>query len=142
MIPSTSLADCRMLELPRIERPQGSLTPVEGESDVPFELARVYYFYDIPGGEARGGHAHVELKQVIVAVMGSFDVVLDDGSERRTFRLERAYHGLYVPPMIWRQLEGFSSGGIGVVLASRPFAEEDYIRDYETFRVRKVGASP
>lgn len=131
-----------MLELPRIERPQGSLTPVEGESDVPFELARVYYFYDIPGGEARGGHAHVELKQVIVAVMGSFDVVLDDGSERRTFRLERAYHGLYVPPMIWRQLEGFSSGGIGVVLASRPFAEEDYIRDYETFRVRKVGASP
>lgn len=142
MIPSTSLADCRMLELPRIERPQGNLTPVEGENDVPFELARVYYFYDIPGGEARGGHAHVELKQVIVAVMGSFDVVLDDGSERRTFRLERAYHGLYVPPMIWRELEGFSSGGIGVVLASRPFAEEDYIRDYETFRVRKVGASP
>jgi hypothetical protein len=138
---STSLADCRMLDLPRIERQQGSLTPVEGENDVPFALARVYYFYDIPGGEGRGGHAHVELEQVIVAVMGSFDVILDDGSERQTFRLARAYHGLYVPPMIWRELEGFSSGGIGVVLASQPFAERDYIRDHETFRAHKLRVS-
>jgi hypothetical protein len=128
-----------MLELRRIERPPGNLTPVEELHDVPFALARVYYFYDIPGGEVRGGHAHIELEQVIVAVMGSFDVVLDDGSERRSFRLERAYHGLYVPPMIWRELEGFSSGGIGVVLASRPFAERDYVRDFETFRARKLG---
>lgn len=133
----TSLADCRMLELPRIERPEGNLTPVESEREVPFTLARVYYFYDIPGGETRGGHAHRQLEQAIVAVMGAFQVVLDDGSRRRTFRLDRAYHALYIPPMIWRELEGFSSGGIGVVLASLPFSEEDYIRDYEQFREHK-----
>jgi hypothetical protein len=137
-VTDTSLNDCRLLELPRIERPQGNLTPVEGERDVPFALARVYYFYDIPGGEARGGHAHRELEQVIVAVMGSFDVVLDDGSERRTFRLDRAYVGLYVPSMIWRELEGFSSGGVGVVLASEPYIEDDYIRDYHAFQTRKL----
>jgi WxcM-like, C-terminal len=136
----TSLADCRILALPRIERPQGNLTPVEGERDVPFPLARVYYFYDIPGGETRGGHAHRRLEQVIFAVMGSFDVVLDDGSQRRPFRLDRAYRGLYVPPMIWRELEGFSSGGIGVVLASQPYAEDDYIRDYDQFRSQKLEA--
>ncbi len=135
----TSLADCRVLQLPRIERPQGNLTPIHGERDVPFPLARVYLFYDVPGGETRGGHAHLELEQVIVAVMGSFEVVLDDGLGRRAFRLERAYQGLYVPPMIWREIEGFSSGGIGVVLASQRFAEEDYIRDYERFRMRKAG---
>jgi hypothetical protein len=107
---------------------------------VPFALARVYYFYDIPGGETRGGHAHVQLEQVIIAVMGSFDVVLDDGSDRQTFRLDRAYRGVYVPPMIWRELEGFSSGGIGVVLASEPYREEDYIRDYDQFRAQKLKA--
>lgn len=133
----TSLADCRLLELPRIERPQGNLTPVEGEREVPFELARVYYFYDIPGGERRGGHAHSRLEQVIIAAMGSFDVVLDDGSGRQTFRLDRAYRGLYIPPMIWRELEGFSSGGIGVVLASQPYSEDDYIREYDRFQAQK-----
>jgi hypothetical protein len=136
----TSVADCRLLELPRIERPQGNLTAVEGGREVPFSLARVYYFYDIPGGEGRGGHAHRELEQVIVAVMGSFDVVLVDGSSRSTFRLDRAYRGLYVPQMIWRELEGFSSGGIGVVLASEEYAEEDYIRDYDQFRLHKSGS--
>lgn len=136
----TSLADCRVIELKRIERPQGNLTPVEGDRDVPFPLARVYYFYDIPGGESRGGHAHRQLEQVIVAVMGSFDVVLDDGSESKVFRLDRGYRGLYVPPMIWREIEGFSSGGIGVVLASEPYAEDDYIRDYERFCAHKRGA--
>src|SRR5205085_5312457 len=110
---TTSVADCQMLELPRIERQQGNLTPVEADQDVPFALARVYYFYDIPGGAARGGHAHRSLEQVIVAVMGSFEVVVDDGSGRQAFRLDRAYRGLYIPPMIWRELEGFSSGGIG-----------------------------
>lgn len=127
-----------MLALRRIERPQGNLTPVEAERDVPFALARVYYFYDIPGGETRGGHAHHQLEQVIIAVTGAFDVVLDDGSRRRAFRLDRAYRGLYVPPMIWRELEGFSSGAIGVVLASEPYAEDDYIRDYERFRGLKL----
>ena len=137
---ATSLEDCTLLELPRIERPQGNLTPVESERDVPFPLQRVYYFYDIPGGEARGGHAHRQLQQVIVAVMGSFEVVLDDGRSRRSFRLDRGYRGLYVPPGIWRELEGFSSGGIGVVLASHPFDEDDYIRDYERFRIEKQEA--
>jgi WxcM-like, C-terminal len=127
-----------MLELPRVERPQGNLTPVEGERNVPFSLARVYYFYDIPGGETRGGHAHLQLEQVIVAVMGSFDVVLDDGRRRRAFRLERAYRGLYIPSMIWRELQGFSSGGIGVVLASQHFTEDDYIRNYDAFRAHKL----
>jgi hypothetical protein len=140
-VSGTSLADCRVVDLPRIERPQGNLTPIEGQRDVPFELARVYFFYDIPGGATRGGHAHRELEQLIVAVIGSFEVVLDDGSRRRAFRLERAYHGLYVPPMIWREIEGFSSGGIGVVLASHYFAEDDYIRDYETFRAVKLDAA-
>jgi dTDP-4-dehydrorhamnose 3,5-epimerase-like enzyme len=136
----TSLSDCRMLDLPRIERPEGNLTPVEGQREVPFALSRVYYFYDIPGGAARGGHAHRQLEQVIVAVMGAFDVVLDDGSRREVFRLSRAYRGLYVPRMIWRELENFSSGGIGVVLASQPYAEEDYVRDYDRFRDQKQEA--
>jgi hypothetical protein len=136
----TSLDDCRLVDLPRIERSEGNLTPVEGEREVPFPLARVYYFYDIPGGAGRGGHAHRELEQVIVAVMGSFDVVLDDGNSRATVRLDRAYRGLYLPRMIWRELAGFSSGGIGVVLASQRFSEDDYVRDYERFRAEKRGA--
>jgi hypothetical protein len=108
---------------------------------VPFSLARVYYLYDIPGGATRGGHAHRECEEVIVAVMGSFDVVLDDGARREVFRLDRGYCGVYVAPMIWRELEGFSSGGIGVVLASEEYVEDDYIRDYERFRTYKRQAA-
>lgn len=108
-----------------------------GGQEVPFSLARIYYLYDVPGGQARGGHAHRRLQQLMVAVMGSFEVVLDDGRDRATFRLDRAYHGLYVAPMIWRELQEFSSGGICVVLASQTFAEDDYIRDYEQFRQEK-----
>ena len=135
---STSLGDCRILELARYERPEGNITPVEGGREVPFTLERVYYFYDIPGGEARGGHAHRLLEQVIVAVTGSFDVMLDDGSRRERFRLDRAYRGLYVPTMIWRELDSFSSGVVGLVLASQPFSESDYIRDYDGFRAEKA----
>jgi WxcM-like, C-terminal len=137
----TSLADCRVLELRRIERPEGNITPVEGERDVPFALERVYYFYDIPGGEARGGHAHRVLEQVIVAVTGSFDVLLDDGTQRQRFRLDRPYRGLYIPPLIWRELDDFSSGVVGVVLASHPFSEPDYIREHDRFRSEKLGAA-
>ena len=129
----TTIDDCRELELPRIVRAQGSITPIEGGNHVPFEIARVYYLYDVPGGESRGGHAHKELLQLMVSVMGSFDVVLDDGSRRRRVSLNRGYRGLYLPNLIWRELENFSSGAICVVLASQPYQENEYIREYSGF---------
>jgi WxcM-like, C-terminal len=124
----------RMIALPRISRPEGNITPVEGGRDIPFEIARVYYLYDIVGGASRGGHAHRALEQLIVATMGGFTVVLDDGDRRREFPLRRSYEGLYVPPMLWREITDFTSGGVCVVLASLPYDEADYIRDYEEFR--------
>ncbi len=135
----TTVADCLVLELPRIAEREGSITPVESEREVPFPIERVYYFYDIPGGERRGGHAHRLLEQLIVPAIGSFEVVLDDGSTRRTVRLDRAYRGLYIPTMIWRELQAFSSGGIGIVLASTLYDEADYIWDYDEFRAAKIG---
>lgn len=129
----STVDDCRFLELPRMQSAAGSITPVEGGREVPFAIERVYYLYDVPGGESRGGHAHRALQQLIVAVMGSFDIVLDDGASRRTVRLDRAYQGLYVPRLIWRELINFSSGGICMVLASQPYEEADYIRDYTEF---------
>src|SRR5205085_5201623 len=124
----TTASDCQLLELPRIERPEGNLTPVEGGATIPFQIARVYYIYDVVAGSDRGGHAHRNLEQVIVAAMGGFTVVLDDGRERREVELNRAYHGLYVPHMIWRELVNFTSGAVCVCLASLPFDEADYIR--------------
>lgn len=129
----TTINDCRIIDLPRISARQGNITPVERLKTIPFDIKRVYYLYDVPGGETRGGHAHKGLHQLIVSVMGSFDVILDDGKERKTVSLNRAYYGLYVPPMIWRELENFSSGGICLVLASQLYAEDDYIRDYTLF---------
>jgi WxcM-like protein len=130
----TSVDDCLLLDLPKIFMPQGSITPLEGGSDiVPFEIARVFYLYDVVGGALRGGHAHKELKQLIVAVMGGFTVSLWDGQMRREVQLNRAYQGLYVPPTIWTDLLNFSSGAVSVVLASRVFDEADYIRDREAF---------
>ncbi len=129
----TTVNDCKLIDLPKITARQGNITPVEGNKDIPFDVERVYYLYDVPGGESRGGHAHKELQQLIVSVMGSFDVVLNDGQKKKTVALNRAYYGLYVPKMIWRELENFSSGGICLVLASMPYAEDDYIRDYKTF---------
>jgi hypothetical protein len=129
----TTIDDCRELDLPRIVRAQGSITPIEGGKHVPFEIARMYYLYDVPGGESRGGHAHKELLQLMVSVMGSFDVVLDDGSRRRRVSLNRGYRGLYLPNLIWRELENFSSGAICVVLASQPYQENEYIREYSGF---------
>lgn len=125
--------DCKLIAMPKITARQGNITPVEGNKDIPFDIERVYYLYDVPGGESRGGHAHKELQQLIVSVMGSFDVVLNDGQKKKTVTLNRAYYGLYVPRMIWRELENFSSGGICLVLASIPYDENDYIRDYDTF---------
>lgn len=139
MIVRPKVDDCRLVDLSRILHPQGSVTPVEGGVHVPFEIARVYYLYDVPGGASRGGHAHRELQQLIVAALGSFDVVLDDGRRSRTVSLNRAYVGLYMPRLIWRDLVNFSSGAICLVLASLPFDEHDYLRDYSDFRTA-VGA--
>jgi hypothetical protein len=125
-----SLQDCRLIDLPKIADPRGNLTFIEGGRHVPFNIARVYYLYDVPGGAERGGHAHKALHQLIVAMSGSFDVVLRDAAAERRFHLNRSYYGLYVCPMIWRELDNFSSGSVCMVLASNLYDESDYYRDY------------
>lgn len=129
----SGLDQCRLVQLPKISDPRGNLTFVEGRQHLPFDIARVYYLYDVPAGETRGGHAHRQLEQLLVAVAGSFDVVLDDGVQRSRVALNRPYVGLYVPRMVWRELENFSSGSVCLVMASRPFEEEDYYREYPAF---------
>jgi GT2 family glycosyltransferase len=128
-----------VIELPRITDARGNLTFVEGGSHLPFDIQRVYYLYDVPGGEARGGHAHRRLESLVIAASGSFEVVLDDGHERRSFFLNRSWHGVYIPPMTWRELHDFSSGSVCLVLASRPYEEDDYLRDYDSFRREATG---
>lgn len=123
----------QMLQLPIIKDVRGNLTFIENERHVPFEIKRVYYLYDVPGGAERGGHAHRKLKQFIIAASGSFDVVLYDGRFRQRFHLNRSYFGLYVPSMVWRELDNFSSGAVCLVLASEFFDESDYIRDIVEF---------
>ena len=135
-----SLEHCGVVELPRIQDRRGNLTFVEGGRHVPFDIQRVYYLYDVPGGAERGCHGHFKLRQLIVAMSGSFDVVLDDGKRRARYHLNRSDTGLYVCPMIWRELDNFSSGSVCLVLASEPYDEADYLRDYETFR--HAGAHP
>jgi WxcM-like, C-terminal len=125
---------CRVMGMPRIQDPRGNLTFIEASRHVPFDFKRVYYLYDVPGGSERGGHAHRGLHQFIIAMSGSFDVVLDDGQFRQKFHLNRSYYGLYICPMIWRELDNFSSGSVSMVLASDFFDETDYIRDYDEFR--------
>jgi hypothetical protein len=124
---------CRLIELPIVADARGNLTFIEGSRHVPFDIARVYYLYDVPGGAERGGHAHRELNQFIVAMSGSFDVVLDDGRNRVRHHLNRSYFGLYIPNMIWRELDNFSSGSVCLVLASEIFLESDYYRDYHEY---------
>lgn len=130
----TSRVDlCRIISLPKIQDARGNLSFVESEEHVPFPIKRVYYLYDVPGGETRGGHAHLGLQQFVIAMSGSFDVVLDDGRQKKRFSLTRAYYGLYIPTMVWRVLENFSSGSVCLVLASEHYKSEDYIRDYDAF---------
>jgi WxcM-like, C-terminal len=129
----TRLDACRILELPRVQDPRGNLTFIEGGDHVPFEIRRVYYLYDVPGGAERGGHAHRELEQFVIAMSGSFDVVLKDGVTERRIHLNRSYYGLYISPMVWRELDNFSSGSVCLVLASQHFDESDYYRDYEEY---------
>jgi dTDP-4-dehydrorhamnose 3,5-epimerase-like enzyme len=128
-----ALSDCRIIDLPKISNPSGNLTFVEGKHHVPFDIRRVYYVYDVPGGAQRGGHAHKDLHQLIIAMSGSFDVVLDDGKDKERFHLNRSYNGLYVCPMIWREIDNFSSGSVLMVLASNRYEEDDYYRDYAEF---------
>lgn len=128
-----SLKDCKLIDLPKISDPRGNLTFVEGGIHIPFDIKRAYYLYDVPGGAERGGHAHKDLYQLIIAMSGSFDIVLDDGHENKRFHLSRSYYGLYVCPMIWREMDNFSSGAVCLVLASNRYDESDYYRNYEDF---------
>ena len=128
-----SLEECQLIELPRINDPRGNLTFIEGARHIPFEIKRVFYLYDVPGGASRAGHALKQCHQLILANAGSFDVVLDDGFERRRFCLNRSYFGLYVPPLLWREIENFSYGSVCTVLASELYDEADYFRTYQDF---------
>lgn len=135
---TSNIYECSIIELPQITNRAGNITPVTSSNEVPFDIKRVYYLYDVPSGESRGGHAHRELQQLIIAASGSFDVVLDDGKIKKTVSLNRPNYGLYIMPGIWRDLTNFSSGSVLLVLASQLYTESDYIRDYDEFlRVKK-----
>ena len=125
--------DCSVVELPKNENRAGNITPVHGNLNIPFGIKRVFYSYDIPGGEARGAHAHRECHQLLIAASGSFEVVLDDGINKRTILLNRPFYGLHIPPGIWASEQGFSSGSVCLVLASHCYEESDYIRDYDKY---------
>lgn len=128
-----SIKNCNIIELPKIGDPRGSLTFVEAGRHIPFDIRRVYYLYDVPGGAERGGHAHKALQQLIIAISGSFDIHLDDGHDKKSIHMNRSYSGLYVCPMIWREMDNFSSGAVCMVLASDYYDELDYYRDYNQF---------
>ena len=128
-----TIDDCRLIDLPKITDPRGNLTFIEGLRHIPFAIARAYYLYDVPGGAERGGHAHKNLRQLMIALSGSFDVILDNGRAKSRVHLDRPYKGLYIGQMIWRELDNFSSGSVCMVLASNLYDEDDYYRDYETY---------
>ena len=125
---------CKIIDLPKIADPRGNLTFIEGGRHVPFEIKRAYYLYDVPGGAERGGHAHKDLHQLIIAMSGSFDIVLDDGREKKRFHLNRSYYGLYVPNMVWRDLENFSTNSLGLHVSSMRYDERDYVRTFDEFK--------
>jgi hypothetical protein len=129
--------DCSIIHFPKIQNRAGNITPIQNNIEAPFAIKRVYYLYDVPGGESRGAHAHKELEQLIIAASGSFDVTIDDGNNKKTISLNRPNYGLHLKPGMWRELSNFSSGSICLVLASMLYAESDYIRDYEDFMVFK-----
>lgn len=134
-----TIDNIRIVELPKIQDPRGNLTFLESHRHIPFRIRRAYWIYDVPGGEVRGGHAYKQLQEFIISLSGSFDVILDDGESRRTFLLNRSYFGLYVPNMIWRQLENFSTNAVTLILASMPYEEGDYLRNYEHYlKLRKA----
>ncbi len=127
------LKDCKVINLPRLTDPRGNLTFIEGNRHIPFDIKRIYYLYDVPGGSERGGHAHKALSQLIIAISGTFDVILSDGCDKKRFHLNRSFQGLYVCPMLWRELDNFSSGSVCLVLASNVYDETDYYRNYDEY---------
>ena len=127
------LKDCKVINLPKLTDPRGNLTFIEGNRHIPFDIKRIYYLYDVPGGSERGGHAHKALSQLIIAISGTFDVILSDGCDKKRFHLNRSFQGLYVCPMLWRELDNFSSGSVCLVLASNVYDESDYYRNYEEY---------
>lgn len=135
MINQFSINECKLIDLPKIPDERGNLTFIEGGNHIPFTIERVYYLYDVPGGAERGGHAHKNLYQLIIAMSGSFDIVLDDGRNKKRFHLKRSYYGLYVCPMIWRKIDNFSSGAVCLVVASNCYDEFDYYRNYDDFLI-------
>ncbi|WAG77619.1 FdtA/QdtA family cupin domain-containing protein [Metapseudomonas furukawaii] len=130
-----ALNNVRIIDLPRVKDARGNLTFIEGDRHVPFDIKRVYYLYDVPGGAHRGGHAHRKLHQLIIAMSGSFDITLDDGNTKFKYHLNRSYYGLYIPNMMWREIDNFSSGSVCMVLASEYYEEADYYRDYSEFQI-------
>ena len=129
-----TIEKCKIIYLPKISNEKGNLTFIQGGHEIPFEIKRSYYLYDVPGGSTRGSHAHIKLEQFIVAISGSFDIVLNDGKNEKIFHMNRSYYGLYLSPLMWRTLDNFSSGSVCMVLASEIYDESDYIRDYNKFK--------
>lgn len=125
--------EAKIITLPKIEDPRGNLTFIEGLKHIPFEIKRAFWIYDVPGGETRGGHAYKTSEEFIIALSGSFDVILDTGNKKTKHSLNRSYHGLYVPSETWRQMENFSTNSVALVISSTSYSEDDYIRDYDTF---------
>jgi len=136
------ISGCRLMRLSEVADDKGNLTFIEGNGHVPFSIKRVFYLYNIPDNVSRGGHAHKHLHQFVISAAGSFDMTVDDGSERKTFHLDSSSYGLYIPPMIWDELENFAPGSLCLVLASDHFDEDDYIRDYNTFKKLARGLKP
>ena len=132
--------DCITIQLPKIPDVRGNLSYIEGSTHIPFPIRRIYWIYDVPGGDTRGGHAYRELQEVLIALSGSFDVYLSDGDHRRTVTLNRSYYGVYVPRMMWRQLGNFSTNAVCLILASGPYDESDYIRKYDEFQQARMPA--
>lgn len=130
---TTTIYDCMLLTLPKNHQLNGNLTSITNSKEVPFDIKRIYYLYDVPGGNSRGGHAHKDLYQIMIALSGSFTVTVDDGKLKRSFQLFQPYQGLLIPPGLWRDLDNFSSGSICMVLASEIYDENDYFREYEDF---------
>ena len=128
-----TLQNCKIIEFPKIHDPRGNLTFIENQNHIPFDIKRVYYIYDVPGGSSRAGHAHKKLEQILIAMSGSFNVTIDNGKEKKDFHLNRSYYGLYIPPMLWREIDNFSSGSVCLALASEFYDESDYFREYNSF---------